>query len=664
MNLRNHLNDRQYQAASILEGPVLIIAGAGSGKTRMITYRIAHMLDEGIPQSHILALTFTNKAAREMADRVRDVTKSRLQNLTLSTFHAFGVKVLRECIDRLGFRPNFSIYDQVDRAEMIRSVARELAIPRDSLDLYEVSNIFSAISTERAAWDAESERYRGLYEEYRHHLKAYNAVDFDDLIMLPIDIFRRFPDVLAQYRERYRYLMVDEFQDTSLAQYTMLHLLGTEHRNVCVVGDDDQSIYSWRGANYQNIVNFERDFPERVEIKLEQNYRSTRTILDVANSLIAHNTNRKKKELWTGSDDGTAIVISFPENETAEAARIAELIRSESMREGLKYHDFGVLVRTNGLTAPIEEAFLAENIPYRVSGGTSFFQRKEVKDVLAYLRVLANPDDDVSFLRIINTPRRGFGRRTLEIIREQADARSCSMYSAAAALRWAADSPLPPKTVEELSDFVSLIEAYREEIFSRGKARKMAESVRAIVDRIDYWGYLVTEFQKNDKVAKWKYGNIVRFVDMLERWERDPEVIDPNLFDFLNRITLITRDDDDDDEQGKVNLMTIHAAKGLEFDVVFLPGVEENIIPHARAVEDGNMEEERRLFYVAITRAKRKLYLSACLKRRVMREVVESSPSPFLEELPSSLIEEHEAEQEVGTETAAEYFAKLKSTLQ
>jgi DNA helicase-2/ATP-dependent DNA helicase PcrA len=454
--------------------------------------------------------------------------------------------------------------------------------------------------------------------------------------------------------------MVDEFQDTSLNQYRILKLLASEHRNLCVVGDDDQSIYSWRGANYQNIVNFEQDFPERTEIKLEQNYRSTGKILEAANRLIEHNTNRKQKELWTGSEGGAAISLSFPENEAAEAAGIAESIRSLSMQEGLKYHDFGVLVRTNSLTASIEEAFLAENVPYSVSGGTSFFQRKEIKDVIAYLRVLANPDDDVNFLRIINTPRRGFGRRTLEQIREYADREGCSLYSAVALLRHAADTPLAPKIVEELADFMTLIESYREEIL---KGHKMAESTEGLVERIGYWGYLVSEFQKNDKVAKWKFGNITRFVEMMRRWENDPDTISPTIYDFLNRISLITRDEDADEEVGKVNVMTIHAAKGLEFEVVFLAGVEEKIIPHARAVEEGNLEEERRLFYVAITRAKRRLFMSSCLKRRVLREVVDSAPSPFLEELPEGLIEERAPEHELASTEAVDYFARIKTQL-
>jgi len=661
MNLSQHLNNRQLEAASAIEGPLLIIAGAGSGKTKMITYRMAHMLEQGILQSQILALTFTNKAAKEMADRVRAATGKRLTSLTVSTFHAFGVKVLRDKGRLLGYHDNFSIYDQVDRGELIREVARELAIPRETLDISKVGNLFSGIKGERRAWGEEAKQYTALFNEYQAHLKAYNAVDFDDLILLPIRIFEEHPAALEEYRERFHYVMVDEFQDTSLAQYKLVRLLGETHRNLCVVGDDDQSIYSWRGANYQNIVSFERDFPERREIKLEQNYRSTKQILQAANSLIAHNKDRKQKELWTGIEGGKAIELFFPENEVEEARFIAEMIRASMLRERLTYDDFGILVRTNGLTSAIEEALLAENIPYRISGGTSFFQRKEVKDVISYLRVLANPDDDVNLLRVINTPRRGLGRRFLETMRELADRKSCSLYTALSAARYAADSPLSAKSVAEVGDFLSMLDHYRERLLSRGR---MAESVKSLVDTLDYWGFLVAEYQKNEKVARWKFGNITRFIEMIERWERDPDTEDPSLFSFLNRITLITRDDDaDDDERGKVNLMTIHAAKGLEFEMVFVAGVEENIIPHLRAVEEGNTEEERRLFYVAITRAKQKLYLTACRKRKLLRDWIEASPSPFLQELPEGLVEQHIPPKEVDAEEAKDYFAALKARL-
>lgn len=402
--LKHELNEQQFETVETLEGPLLIIAGAGSGKTRTITFRMAYMLHTGIHQNNILALTFTNKAAKEMAHRVKAITGKRLSNLTVSTFHSFGVKVLRESIRHLGYRDNFSIYDQVDQLSLIKEVARDQKVPTEGFDAYAMANLFSGIKTKRIRWEGDNLQWKSLYASYQEHLVAYNAVDFDDLITLPLRLFDEHPDVLAEYQDRFKYIMVDEFQDTSHAQYRFMKHLALGHRNICVVGDDDQSIYSWRGANYQNILNFETDFPELKEIKLEQNYRSTQNILSAANFLIAHNTNRKEKALWTGTASGKAIEIFYPRDETREGQFIAEMIRSFVVRDGHKYHDIGVLVRTNSLTAPIEEAFLEANIPYKVSGGTSFFQRKEIKDVISYLRVIANPDDDVNLLRIINTP--------------------------------------------------------------------------------------------------------------------------------------------------------------------------------------------------------------------------------------------------------------------
>lgn len=660
VDLQKELNPEQYLAASTIEGPLLIIAGAGSGKTRTIIFRIAHMLDKGIPQSAILGLTFTNKAAREMSDRIRGLTGKRLSNLTLSTFHAFGVQVLRHHIEHLGFKNNFSIYDQSDKISLLKEVVRELRIDPETVDFYEAAQIFSSIKTGRSPWDEDTRQLKPMYQEYQEHLHVYNAVDFDDLIMLPLRLFEEFPEVLDYYRKKFRYIMVDEFQDTSIAQYRFMKYLAEESRNICVVGDDDQSIYSWRGANYMNILHFEKDFPERVEIKLEQNYRSTRHILEAANSLIAHNTNRKLKKLWTGLEGGKPLEIYYPEDELREADFISEMIKTLVMREKYGYHDIGILVRTNSLTATIESALLDENIPYRVSGGQSFFQRKEIKDIIAYLRVLANPDDDINLLRIINTPRRGIGKTTLQKIRETAEKKNYSLYSTISALRWSGGSPIGARAKESLEEFIGLIEYYRELILS---GKQMAETTRSLVERIDYWAYLLQEYPTNDRAARWKYQNINTFIDLFGRWEKDPDNLDPTIFSYLNRISLITRDEDGESETGKVNLMTIHASKGLEFEIVFLAGVESHLIPHARAVEEDpmNIEEERRLFYVAITRARQKLYMTSCRTRKMLREKNECTPSPFLEEIPGDLIENHRPDEELSAEEAMNIFAGLKS---
>lgn len=704
--LRQELNQEQFEAVTTTEGPLLIIAGAGSGKTRVITYRIAHMLEKGIPQSQILALTFTNKAAREMEERIKEKTGKKLQNLTVSTFHAFGVKVLRQDIEKLGWRTNFSIYDDTDRNQLIKETGRELGFTADALDVYAIGGLFSNIKTGRWTWDNPNPKLRGnvqyqqLYQEYQRGLQLYNAVDFDDLITLPIRLFQEHPDVLEQYRHRYKYIMVDEFQDTSIQQYQMMHLLADQ--NVAVVGDDDQSIYSWRGANYENIRMFERDFPQVKEIRLEQNYRSTETILAAANGVISHNTNRKDKALWSGNGSGRPIEIFLPENEAAEADFIAEAIQGICMSEKRSYDDFGVLMRANTQSRAIEEAFLAANIPYTISGGSSFFQRKEIKDVISYLRVCANHDDDINLLRILNTPRRGIGRKTLETLNELAREHNCSLWQAISkALQMEGIEcrkkeaeeenlqqeqeeefqlmTLEPvceeedlglginkKTLVELASFVELISRWRSTLLS---GHGLAKKVRDMIQEINYWDYLISEYQKNEKAARFKFLNIESLLQSLETWENGETASggDPSLFTYLNRITLLSRDDMEDDSfKGKVNLMTIHASKGLEFPVVFIAGAEDGIIPHARSIEESeeNIEEERRLFYVAITRAQHKLFISACRHRKKMQAMVETEPSRFLDEIPPELVEYHEPAATVDMETAKNMMASLAAMFQ
>ncbi|KGE73584.1 ATPase AAA [Spirochaeta lutea] len=664
-HLRRALNPEQFTAVTTIEGPVLIIAGAGSGKTRVITYRIAYMLSEGINQSNILALTFTNKAAREMEERVKELTGKKLRQLTVSTFHAFGVQILKKHITRLGYRENFSIYDTGDQISLIKETARELKIPEEKMDYSKILSLFSRIKTRRVTWREVDDSFRPLYKEYLSHLRLYNALDFDDLIALPIQLFEEHPDVLEEYRSQYRYIMVDEFQDTSLLQYRFMKLIADGSRNICVVGDDDQSIYSWRGANFENILNFEKDFSELREIKLEQNYRSTGTILDAANSVIANNKNRKIKQLWSGTQGGKPIELYQPVDEKAEAEFICDMIKTLAVKEGIKYHDVGVLIRTNALSRSLEESFLAANIPYKMSGGTSFFQRQEIKDIICYLRTITNPDDDISLLRILNTPRRGIGKKTLEVITTHAIELGSSLYGAMIALLEDAQNPLGTKTRSDIQDFLSLIDEYRPKLLS---GKRLADSTRQLIQEIDYWSHLVQEFQKNDKVAKWRMRNIEIFTNSIEDYEKDPDNLNPSIFSYLNRITLSNRDDEDDD-QGKVNLMTIHSAKGLEHEIVFLVGVEDNIIPHQRSLTeneegdfDANMEEERRLFYVAITRAKQKLFMTACQQRRVMRESISCQISPFVQEIPSQLIEikEPQALPEFTEEDADSVFSMMQ----
>lgn len=657
--LKDKLNPEQYRAVTTLEGPILIIAGAGSGKTRVITYRIANMLEKGISQSQILALTFTNKAAKEMEERIKSLTGKKLKNLTVSTFHAFGVKILRQDIEKLGFRENFSIYDETDRKSLIKETGSELKYTNSSLDLYSVGQLFSDIKTGRKNWSVENEMYKELYEAYQSGLKLYNSVDFDDLITLPIKLFKENPDVLEKYKERYKYIMVDEFQDTSHQQYELMKLLA--NKNVAIVGDDDQSIYSWRGADFKNIENFEKDFPDVQEIRLEQNYRSTGTILAAANGVIKNNTNRKDKELWSGNGSGKPIEIFMPENEAAEADFIAERILGICVEEKRKYDDFGVLMRANTQSRAIEEAFLENNIPYTMSGGTSFFERKEIKDIISYLRLISNHDDDINLLRIINTPRRGIGRTTIQTISDVAKRMDYSLWDAMKGILECDEKecPVSEGTREDIGNFVNLIENYKSMLSGKGLSKK----VRTMVEDINYFDYLIADNPKSEKAARFKMMNIESLIKSMEQWENNPQYDDTSLYAYLNRITLLSRDlDDEDANKGKVNLMTVHASKGLEFPVVFIAGAEEGLMPHARAVEEGGdnaIEEERRLFYVAVTRAQQRLFISSCKTRRKMNNSLECEPSRFLDEIPAHLVEYAEESKELNAQDAHELLQNM-----
>ncbi|MGE4584035.1 MAG: ATP-dependent helicase [Sphaerochaeta sp.] len=663
-NLAKELNPEQCKAASTLHGPLLVIAGAGSGKTRMLTYRIANMLASGIQEESILALTFTNKAAREMADRIRELTGLPLKKLTTSTFHAFGMGVLKQYIQHLGFKNNFTIYDTNDRMALIKEVIQNLDYVVESFDLYELSALFSDIKTKRKVFGPNaSEKIRGLYQEYEQHLKAYNAVDFDDLIMKPLELFEKKPEVLASLRNRFTHILVDEFQDTSLSQYRMVEQLAQQSRNLCVVGDDDQSIYSWRGANYENLVMFERDFPERLEIKLERNYRSTGTILEAANSLIINNQMRKDKKLWTESGKGSSIRLIHPTNDEDEASVIADEILMVHKKEDRPFSDFGVLVRTNSLIDTLETKFAERGIPSQVTGGQSFFDRKEIRDIISYLKVLANQDDDVNLLRVINTPRRGIGRTTLEKLRRVADQHKCSLYSALSLMSIATDGQVKEGIQRTLKRFFDMIEDFHEQLFATHTQRNMV--LRTLVQEIGYKAYLEAEHPDNEAVVAFKMKGIGRLCDMLARWERNPDNRSSSLFEFLNRISLTGKDDPEDQNEGKIALMTIHASKGLEFDTVYLAGVEDQYIPHARAIEENpqNIDEERRLFYVAITRARRALIISSCEKRKRGHDEITSLPSRFLEEIPKSLFDEEDPAKQLSSDQVVDKLRLLRERL-
>ena len=652
LDLASLLNPEQYKAASQIEGPELIIAGAGSGKTRMITYRIAYMLSKGIDQSEILALTFTNKAAKEMAERVRDTVGKRLERLTTTTFHSFGLGLLKMYIQYLGYRNDFTLYDENDNISLIKNCIVTLGYQLSDYNVHSLRDFFSQYKTGRIPLPDKGSAVREIYDEWLLTQKAYNVVDFDDLIILPIKIFEKKPEILLNVQLRWRYIMVDEFQDTSLLQYKLVSMIASKYRNIAVVGDDDQSIYSWRGANYQNIVNFEKDFPERKEYRLERNYRSSGNILSAANALIIHNKERKDKKLWTESGDGASISIKRHTTGEEEAMWIATEIRKLMRENHYCLNDFGVLVRTNSLMNTIETTFVESQLPVCVSGGSSFFDRKEIRDMLCFLKILVNESDDNSLLRIINTPRRGIGRTTVEKLRRYADDHNTTLHIALEEL--SASTDFRESTRNALQDFVKLIHKW---MGMTGRPERLIETILADTG---YEAMVREEFPDSDKAVAFKMRGIHFLTERMNTYIKEHP--GTTLRDYLRSVSIIG--DDSKDDELKISLMTMHASKGLEFKIVFLAGIEDHIIPSARALEEDsrNIDEERRLFYVAITRAKEKLFINYADTRRD-REGKEKIvlPSRFLEEIPNTLFKNEEKTKE---ETLQDNINSAKSFLE
>ena len=631
LDLQKALNHEQYLAASTLEGPLLIIAGAGSGKTRMITYRIANMLEKGIPEESILALTFTNKAAKEMRERAAGLTGKILKGLTATTFHSFGLGLLKQYIHHLGYHNDFTVYDTGDNEALLKNCIQACGYGLDDYNVRTLLSTFSKVKTGREALFDQDSAASQIYKEWLLTQKAYNVVDFDDLIVLPIKLFETHQWILEKVQERYRYIMVDEFQDTSLLQYRFISMIAKKHRNIAVVGDDDQSIYSWRGANYQNIVEFEKDFPELKEFKLERNYRSTGNILSAANSVIAHNAERKEKKLWTEEGTGAAISMMCHKN-TAEEAGFIALDIKRSMREmpGLRFSDIGILVRTNSLMGEIENTLTEMNLPVQVSGGKSFFDRKEIRDILSYLKVLVNDRDDTSLLRIINTPRRGIGRIAVEKLRKTADDEHISLYEAMQRST-GVDSSLSERSRESVKRFLQLLESFKAEA-----SRNPSGLIMRIVKETGYEDMIKEEFPDSEKAQNFKLNGLRILSERLQRYLRENP--DATMKDYLTAVTMAG--DEKEDDLSRINLMTIHASKGLEFRLVHLAGINDDLIPSKRALEENpeSLEEERRLFYVAITRAKEKLVINYPQHRPTHEgDLKLVNPSRFISEIPQEL---------------------------
>lgn len=640
MSIYDTLNERQRQAVMQTEGHVLILAGAGSGKTRVLTHRVAYLIDRaGVAPYHILAITFTNKAAGEMRERVDKIVGFGAEQIWVSTFHSTCVRILRRYIDRLGYDNHFTIYDTDDQKGIMKEVCKKLQIDTKML---KERTIMSAISSAKDelidpqeyemlnGFDYNGGKIAKAYREYQATLKKNNALDFDDLIMKTVELFKADAEVLSSYQDRFRYIMVDEYQDTNTAQFELIRLLAAKHRNLCVVGDDDQSIYKFRGANIRNILDFEKVYPDAFVVRLEQNYRSTQTVLDAANAVIKNNTRRKEKALWTDQGEGTR--IGFRQFDTAyeEAEYIAGDVARKKRKGQLSYGECAVLYRTNAQARLLEERFIMEGVPYDVVGGTNFYSRREIKDVLAYLKTIDNGRDDVAVKRIINVPRRGIGAATIVRVQEYADERNISFFDA---LTEADQIMTIGRSASKLKPFVTMIQSFR----SKQEFYSLEELVK---DVLDLTGYLKELEESDEEDAADRVENIEELVSKVVAYEQESD--EPTLSGFLEEVALVADIDRVDGDGDRVLLMTLHSAKGLEFGHVYLAGMEDGVFPSYMTITSDDpmeIEEERRLAYVGITRAKEELTLT-CAKQRMIRGETQYNPvSRFVREIPPMLLD-------------------------
>ena len=670
------LNPRQRLAVETIDGPVLILAGAGTGKTRVITYRIAHMIDSGIPRGQILAVTFTNKAAREMKERVAKLVP-RLKNSersqtsssqesgpTISTFHSLGVRILRQHITKLGYKRNFVIYSESDQLGVVKRILSQISAKGEKLEPTEIlagisrckSRGPTAITITPALAIA-----RHILPRYESALRACNAIDFDDLLLLTLKLLREHADVLAACCERFRYVMVDEYQDTNAAQFELVHLLTSEHRNICVVGDDDQSIYGWRGAEIANLLDLERHFPEVKVVKLEQNYRSTNVILQAANAVIKNNVRRRGKHLWSDKGEGERITLHTFNTDEDEARTVVEEIEFARMAQRIPWNTQAILFRTNQQSRVLETALRKANVRYNLVGGQSFFDRREVKDFLAYLKMFVNPHDDISLLRIANVPARGLSETTMERLLNTSQERNCSVYTA---MRHTdVQAMFQSNTRASLVEFLELIERTRS--FDGQSSVSLAAWAERFLDRIGYLAEL-RRSEKNPETAENRIQNLKELVASLDSAGNATDPPLERLQSFLEDVTLDSeREEEKELSANAVTLITMHSCKGLEFPHVYIVGLEDGLLPHSRSKEEGTLDEERRLFYVAITRAQQTLTLSYALGRKKYGQILPCHPSPFLKELPQELVEhaDAKAKQPVAVETGKDYFSALRASI-
>ena len=639
--LLNGMNDRQAEAVQTTEGPLLIMAGAGSGKTRVLTHRIAYLIDEKMVNPwNILAITFTNKAAREMKERAAALNPAT-QDCLIATFHSMCVRILRREADHIGYNRNFTIVDPGEQRTLMKRILKNLNLDpkkwNERAILGTISNakndLIDEVAYANMAGDMYTEIVAKCYTAYQKELRQSEAMDFDDLIMLTLRLFDQNPDVLTYYQQRYQYIHVDEYQDTNHAQYQLVKLLASRFKNICVVGDADQSIYGWRGADMQNILDFEKDYPEAKVVLLEENYRSTKIILQAANEVIRNNRNRRPKNLWTQNEDGEEIVYYRANDEQDEALFVARTIDQLS-REGYNHKDFAVLYRTNAQSRTVEEALLKANIPYTMVGGTKFYSRKEIRDVISYLNLIANPSDNISYERVVNEPKRGVGPGTVDKIRDFAASQEISLLEASANIML---SPVKGKAAQAVYEFANLILDLRERLDDYS----VTELVELVLKKTGYSAALAAQATLESQA---RIENIEEFLSVTKSFDENPdnpadETGLDKLSRFLNDLALIADTDDGEQESSEVTLMTLHAAKGLEFPVVFLVGMEENVFPLSRASEDEDeLEEERRLAYVGITRAEKILYLTNANSRLLYGRTNYNQPTRFLREISSDLL--------------------------
>lgn len=631
------LNPQQQQAVHLIDRPLLVLAGAGSGKTRVITEKILYLIRKcQYKPSSIYAVTFTNKAAREMQSRLSQSIKLPAgDKVAVSTFHTLGLNIIRQEVKRCGLNRNFTIFDDQDVTDLIRQLADKKKIDKQVLMTikHAISNWKNARMTPaQALQEVSGGIYKEaalMYEAYQSALRAYNAVDFDDLILLPTQLFEDHPEALEKWRMKIRYLLVDEYQDTNRCQYLLVRQLLGGRNALTVVGDDDQSIYAWRGARPENLGELQEDFQQLAIIKLEQNYRSTKTILKSANHLIANNPHMFEKQLWSDLGDGDRIRIVQNEDDQDEAENIATAIRAHQLINKTQFSDYAILYRSNHQARLIERALRKQDLPYHISGGLSFFSRTEIKDVMAYARLMANIDDDAAFLRVINLPRRGIGTKSLQTIGTYAGSRECSLYRACREIGLA--EHLGPSVMQKVQRFIDWFEPFR----VKANNEAPVPVVRSLLESIDYHGWLLALYEKREDAD-----NRMMNVDELLSWMSSSYQQDgiESLADILAKFMLIDTLDKEDKDVQAIQLMTLHAAKGLEFPVVYIIGMEEDICPHRNSIDENNIEEERRLAYVGITRARRELTMSYCKERRVHGKTKYCEPSRFISELPSDLI--------------------------